>query len=243
MLKKPILCLAALTMIALGTAEAQTKKAAPAKGKPAAASKAKSSKPVTRAQQLSYAIGLNIAQSIKQQGIDSIEVSFLAKAMDDVLKNKPTDIQPEEAFNIVQQYMSELNAKKGAADREKGEKFLAENKKKEGVKETSSGLQYEVIKEGSGEMPKATDKVKVHYHGTLTDGSVFDSSVERGQPAEFPVNGVIQGWQEALQLMKVGSKFKLTIPYQLAYGERGAGGKIGPYATLIFEVELLEIVK
>ena len=124
-----------------------------------------------------------------------------------------------------------------------GEAFLAANKKKDGVKATESGLQYEVIKEGKGAKPKATDTVKVHYHGTLIDGTVFDSSVEREEPAQFPVNRVIKGWTEALQLMQVGDKYRLVIPSDLAYGESGAGGDIGPNAVLVFEVELLDIVK
>ena len=137
--------------------------------------------------------------------------------------------------------MSAIAAKKNAGAKEEGEKFLLENKKRSGVMTTASGLQYEVIKMGDGAKPGPTDKVKTHYHGTLIDGTVFDSSVERGEPISFQVNGVIAGWQEALQLMNVGSKYKLYIPYNLAYGERGAGADIKPFSALIFEVELLGI--
>jgi FKBP-type peptidyl-prolyl cis-trans isomerase FklB len=198
----------------------------------------------TKADKFSYAIGINIAQSIQAQGLsDSINVQLLAKAFDDVLKKLKLDITPEEAQNVIQQYMMEAQSKAGEKNAREGKKFLEENAKRKGVVTLPSGLQYEVIKEGDGISPKETDQVTVHYHGTLINGEVFDSSIERGQPATFPVNGVIRGWVEALQLMKTGSKWKLYIPSELAYGDRSAGPKIGPGSTLIFEVELLSVGK
>jgi FKBP-type peptidyl-prolyl cis-trans isomerase FklB len=149
----------------------------------------------------------------------------------------------EQANEFISNYFQKAMEEKGAVVRVEGEKFLEENKKKAGVTTTASGLQYEVIKTGDGPKPTATDKVKTHYHGTLTNGTVFDSSVDRGEPVEFPVNGVIKGWTEALQLMPVGSKWKLFVPYSLAYGERAAGPQIPAYSAFVFEVELLEIVK
>ena len=142
----------------------------------------------------------------------------------------------------LEEFISKINQNKGAGNLEEGLKFLSENRKKQGVVELPSGLQFMILKEGEGQIPTAADKVKCHYHGTLIDGTVFDSSVERGQPAVFPVNGVIQGWVEALQLMSTGSKWRLFIPSELAYGQNGAGGAIGPNSTLIFDVELLKII-
>jgi len=159
-----------------------------------------------------------------------------------VMENTTPELDVEKANNILQQFFSELEKKKFQANIEEGELFLEENSKRTEVTTLVSGLQYEIIQKGEGATPASTDKVKCHYHGTLVDGTVFDSSVQRGEPAEFPVNGVIQGWVEALQLMQVGSKWRLYVPSNLAYGERGAGGVIGPHATLIFEVELLAIV-
>jgi len=198
----------------------------------------------TKADQFSYAIGLNIAQGIKQQGLgDSINVDALSQAISDVLKNKKPLIKAEESQSIIQAYFADQQAKVGGKSTEEGKKFLEENKKKSGVKVTASGLQYQVIKEGTGVIPKDTNQVTVHYHGTLISGEVFDSSVDRGEPATFPVNGVIKGWVEGLQLMKVGSKYKFFIPSDLAYGNSGAGPKIGPNTTLIFDVELISIAK
>ncbi|MBK8451595.1 MAG: FKBP-type peptidyl-prolyl cis-trans isomerase [Saprospiraceae bacterium] len=190
---------------------------------------------------LSYSIGVLFGNSLKQQGLDKLNAADLAEAMEAVMNNKETKITKEQATQIYSQTMSSLSAKANAGAKEEGEHFLAENKKRPGVTTTASGLQYEVIKMGDGAKPAATAKVKTHYHGTLINGSVFDSSVERGEPISFPVNGVIQGWQEALQLMPVGSKWKLFVPYNLAYGERGAGADIKPFSALIFEVELLGI--
>lgn len=196
---------------------------------------------------VSYSIGLEIGNSFKNQAID-IDTSALEAGIKDALSgSKPllTESEIKTVMTAFQKGMAEKQAEKMKAAVEKnkkeGEDFLTENKKKEGVKTTSSGLQYKVIKNGEGKMPKVTDTVSVHYRGTLLDGTEFDSSFKRGEPATFPLNGVIKGWTEALQLMKVGSKWQLFIPANIAYGERGAGQMIGPNSTLIFEVELLAI--
>ena len=195
----------------------------------------------TEMEKVSYSLGVNVAKSVQAQGLESIDAPAIAKAFKDVFEGNDLDISEEEANLVLQDYFTKINNKAQEANIGTGMKFLEENAKKEGVVTTASGLQYTVITKGDGEQPKETDNVTVHYHGTLLDGTVFDSSVERGQPASFPVNGVIPGWVEALQLMNVGSKYKLFIPSNLAYGERGAGGAIGPNATLIFEVELISI--
>ena len=192
-------------------------------------------------EKVSYSLGVNVAKSVQAQGLESIDAPAIAKAFKDVFEGNDLDISEEEANLVLQDYFTKINNKPQEANIGTGMKFLEENAKKEGVVTTASGLQYTVITKGDGEQPKETDNVTVHYHGTQLDGTVFDSSVERGQPASFPVNGVIPGWVEALQLMNVGSKYKLFIPSNLAYGERGAGGAIGPNATLIFEVELISI--
>lgn len=190
---------------------------------------------------VSYSIGVSIGKNIKDQGFDTINADLLALALKDAIGKKTLLITPENAEKVLQNYFTNMQQQKSEKNLKDGAKFLEENKKKAGVVTLPSGLQYQVLKEGDGSKPKETDKVTTHYHGTLLDGTVFDSSVERKQPATFPVNGVIPGWVEALQLMKVGSKWKLFVPSNLAYGERGAGGAIGPNETLIFEVELLEI--
>ena len=190
---------------------------------------------------VSYSLGLLVAQNLKSQGFDKLDAASLSAAVNDVLSGAETKISPEEANAIVNSYMQKKQQEQYAGIIESGEQFLAENAKRDEVTKLPSGLQYEVLKEGTGAKPAPTSKVTVHYHGTLLDGTVFDSSVDRGQPATFGVNQVIKGWTEALQLMPAGSKWKLYIPYDLAYGDRGAGGKIGPYSTLVFEVELLEI--
>ena len=197
-------------------------------------------------QRASYSIGANLGANFKRQDVD-IDTKALAAGIADAIAGKTqlTDAEMRETLNAFQkQAMSKMEAKQkvdGEKNVKEGEVFLAANGKKDGVKALPSGLQYKVIKTGAGKSPKATDTVKVHYHGTLTDGTVFDSSVERGEPATFPVNGVIPGWIEALQLMKEGDKWQLVIPPKLAYGERGAGGKIGPNSVLVFDVELLSI--
>ena len=190
---------------------------------------------------VSYSLGISVANSVKIQGLESVDAQAIGQAFTDVFEDKELAISEEEANVILQEYFQKLANKTLEANSEAGNVFLAENAKREEVITTASGLQYEVLEKGEGESPKATDEVTVHYHGTLIDGSVFDSSVERGQPATFPVNGVIPGWVEALQLMKPGAKYKLFIPSDLAYGERGAGQMIGPNSTLIFEVQLLSI--
>jgi len=195
----------------------------------------------TEMEKVSYSLGVNVAKSVKNQGLESIDSDAVAKAFKDVFEGNTLEISEEEANIILQDYFGKIANKKQEVNIEAGKKFLEENAKRDGVVTTATGLQYEVIQAGSGDSPKETDQVTVHYHGTLIDGTVFDSSVERNQPATFPVNGVIPGWVEALQLMNPGAKYKLFIPYNLAYGERGAGGAIGPFSTLIFEVELISI--
>ncbi|MFM7289401.1 MAG: FKBP-type peptidyl-prolyl cis-trans isomerase [Bacteroidota bacterium] len=192
---------------------------------------------------VSYSLGVNIGSNIKQQGVTKLNLNALMKGMEQALAGDSTWLNDQEAMNAIQGYFTKLTEAKGAESKKAGEAFLAENGKKSGVTTTASGLQYEVIKMGDGDKPLATDEVTVHYHGTTTDGKVFDSSKDRGEPATFPLNGVIAGWTEALQLMPKGSIFKLYLPSNLAYGERGAGEKIPPHAVLIFEVELLDIKK
>ncbi len=188
----------------------------------------------------SYAVGLLIAGSIKQQGITELNTKELEKGLADAMAGTPKmDIQ--KAQTIFQAYAKAQADKKFAGAKEAGAKFLEENKKKVTVQTTASGLQYEIIKQGTGAKPIAADKVLTHYHGTLIDGKVFDSSVQRGEPIEFGVGEVIKGWTEALQLMNCGSKYRLYVPYNLAYGESAAGPEIGPFSTLIFDVELIKI--
>lgn len=195
----------------------------------------------------SYALGVLISQSIEQLHLDKFDAKQMAAGLQDALDKKPKmDMQAAQKFYMDAQKKStekaaQIAAEKAKGNKEKGIKFLAENKKRKEVVALPSGLQYEILKAGNGPKPLATDKVKTHYHGTLLDGTVFDSSVQRGEPIEFPLNGVIKGWTEALQLMPTGSKWKLYIPSELAYGDQGAGASIGPGETLIFEVELLEV--
>ena len=191
---------------------------------------------------LSYAIGLNIANNLKSSGFSTLSVEDFTEAVNTVYKGESAKMTDAEARTVIQDYFEKAEKEKLAKNLEEGEKFLAENGKREGVVTLPSGLQYEVITEGTGKKPSATDTVSCHYHGTLINGTVFDSSVMRNQPAEFPVNGVIKGWVEALQLMSEGAKWKLFIPANLAYGERGAGQSIEPNSTLIFEVELLKVL-
>lgn len=193
-------------------------------------------------EKFSYAIGLSLASNLLQSGIKNIELKQLFEAIEDVMEGRQPKISPQEANQVIEEYFKNKQTNEGAENAKVGETFLANNKNKEGITELESGLQYEILTEGNGNTPKATDKVKCHYHGTLVDGTVFDSSVQRGQPAEFPVNGVIKGWIEALQMMPTGSKWRLYVPPHLAYGDQGAGGVIGPKATLIFDVELIDII-
>lgn len=190
---------------------------------------------------ISYALGLSMGQNLMGSGVTSLNYQDLAQGIEDVLTKQQPKITYQEAQQVLGQFFQELEAKIAGAAKADGEKFLAENKKREGVQVTASGLQYEVLEATIGQKPKATDTVKVYYEGTLIDGTVFDSSYQRGESISFPLNGVIKGWTEGLQLMSIGSKYKFYIPYQLAYGERGAGQQIPPYAALIFTVELLGI--
>ncbi|MGQ1787544.1 MULTISPECIES: FKBP-type peptidyl-prolyl cis-trans isomerase [unclassified Saccharicrinis] len=193
-------------------------------------------------EKLSYSLGLSIAGNLQKSGVAELEYESFARGVKHQLEATKPEIAPEEANQIINEFFTALQSKQFEANIKAGQDFLAENAKREGVVTLESGLQYEVVTEGDGAKPAATDQVKCHYHGTLIDGKVFDSSVQRGEPAVFPVNGVIAGWVEALQLMPLGSKWKLYVPSNLAYGEQGAGQDIGPHTTLVFEVELLEIV-
>ena len=190
----------------------------------------------------SYAVGLSMAGFYKEQGVKDINTQLVIKALNDAKNNKAL-LDEGQINNCIVGFMQAAKSEKAAGAKKEGLEFLAQNGKKPGVVTLPSGLQYQVVKEGTGPKPLATDKVKVHYQGSLIDGKIFDSSIERGQPAEFTVNGVIQGWIEALQLMPVGSKWKLFIPSDLGYGDNGQGADIKPGATLLFDVELLEIVK
>ncbi len=199
---------------------------------------------------LSYALGLGIGQQLVQMGAAAdMNIDDFAQSIKDVISGNELKVSHREAQQIVQDYFAKQEAKmnaerteKGKAAREEGEKYLAENAKKEGVKTLPSGLQYQVLREGNGKKPTAKDSVKCHYEGFLIDGTVFDSSVQRGEPAVFGLQQVIAGWTEGLQLMQEGAKYRFFIPYRLAYGEGGAGQMIPPYAALIFDVELIEVV-
>lgn len=190
---------------------------------------------------ISYALGLSMGQQLLSSGVEKLNYADLAKGIEHVLEKQQPEIAYTEAQTILNQFFTELEQKIAGQAKEAGEKFLAENAKRPEVKTTPSGLQYEIIEATIGQKPNATDKVKVHYEGTLTDGTVFDSSYKRGEPITFGLNQVIKGWTEGLQLMSIGSKYKLYIPYQLGYGAQGAGAAIPPYAALIFTVELLGI--
>jgi FKBP-type peptidyl-prolyl cis-trans isomerase FklB len=188
-----------------------------------------------------YGMGVLFANNIKGQGGDSLDTEAMIAAITDVFAQKPLKMEPQACMPIVQQFMQQASEKKSAIAREKGRAFLEANKKNEGVITTSSGLQYKVLATGTGKTPDASNQVTVHYTGKLIDGTIFDSSVQRGQPATFGVTQVIRGWTEALQLMKEGDKWMLYVPYDLAYGERSSGPQIPPYSTLIFEVELIKV--
>jgi len=192
---------------------------------------------------VSYALGLSLGNNLVSSGITSLNISKLSQGIKDVLEQNQPEISFQEAQDVINEYFQNLQSKMSKKTIEEGKAFLENNSKRPEVVTLSSGLQYEVIKEGNGPVPTANNTVKVHYHGTLIDGTVFDSSVRRGEPAAFGVTQVISGWVEALQLMPVGSKWKLFIPSDLAYGAQGAGQHIGPHTTLVFEVELLGIEK
>jgi len=197
---------------------------------------------------LSYALGLGIGRQLAQMGAENLSVDDFAAAIRDVIGGGELKVSDSEAQTMVSDFFRRQEAKantkkaeQGRKAKEEGEAYLAENAKKEGVVTLPSGLQYKIIKQGNGRSPKATDKVKCHYEGFLIDGTVFDSSVQRGEPATFPLNQVIAGWTEGLQLMQEGGKYRFFIPYDLGYGARGAGASIPPYAALIFDVELIEV--
>ena len=198
---------------------------------------------------VSYALGLGIGRQLSDMGAQELNIDDFAQAIKDVIADRKPLVDNREAQQIVQDFFQKQEQKQRAAAAEKhkvqkaeGEKYLAENAKKEGVVTLPSGLQYQVLREGNGRKPKATDQVRCHYEGMLIDGTLFDSSIQRGEPATFPLNGVIAGWTEGLQLMQEGAKYRLFIPYHLGYGERGAGGSIPPFAALVFDVELLEVL-
>ncbi|MBQ3857285.1 MAG: FKBP-type peptidyl-prolyl cis-trans isomerase [Prevotella sp.] len=197
---------------------------------------------------LSYALGIGIGRQLAQMGAESLNIDDFAQAIKDIISNQELKVSEQEAQTLVQNFFEEQEkkaqaaaAEKGKAAKEEGEKFLAENSKKDGIITLPSGLQYQVIREGNGKKPKATDQVECHYEGTLIDGTKFDSSYDRGQTATFPLNQVIAGWTEGLQLMQEGAKYRFFIPYTLGYGEHGAGASIPPFAALIFDVELVAV--
>ena len=199
----------------------------------------------TQEQHASYGIGRQLGNQLAEAPFGGFDVEAAVAGFTDAVNHAPLQVDADAinaAFQMIQQKIQEEEAAKAKELGAAGQQYLDDNAKRPEVTVLESGLQYEVLTEGDGEKPSLTSTVRTHYHGTLIDGTVFDSSVERGQPAEFPVNGVIAGWTEALQLMNAGSKWRLHVPYNLAYGERGAGGAIGPYATLIFDVELLDVL-
>lgn len=198
---------------------------------------------------ISYALGIGIGRQLSQMGGNGLDIDDFTQAIKAVINGAELKISDSEAQTIIQDFFKkkedeqrETTAKAGKAAREAGIKYLKENSGKGGVTTLPSGLQYKILAEGSGKKPKATDKVKCHYEGMLIDGTLFDSSIQRGEPATFPLNGVIAGWTEGLQLMSEGSKYRFFIPYQLGYGERGAGANIPPFAALVFDVELIEVL-
>jgi FKBP-type peptidyl-prolyl cis-trans isomerase FklB len=226
-----------MAFITSATTQAQNKK----KDKSKSPDKEQAIIMTTPADSFSYMVGISIGYSLKTQKIESINTSLIAKGMEDAFKTD--SIATVQAANMyINDYLTKLQGKTSAENLENGKKFLAENKTVPGVTETASGLQIKVIQEGTGKSPLDTDVVRCHYRGKLINGTVFDSSYERGQPAEFALNGVISGWTEGLQLMKEGGKYELYIPSELAYGEQGAGQVIGPNETLIFEIELIEVI-
>jgi FKBP-type peptidyl-prolyl cis-trans isomerase FklB len=247
-MKKPSILFVTALVAVSGLVLAQDKPPAAAPAQPAA-QQAQRPKPAALEDRASYIIGLNLGQSLKSQSVP-VTPDLIIQGLRDGLGGAEPLLTPEEIQSSMQEFQQQLMAKQEEKRKVEGEKnqkesqvFLDQNKGRAGVKTTASGLQYEVLKEGSGESPKPTDQVTVNYRGTLPSGKVFDSSYDRGQPVTFPVNGVIPGWVEALQLMKPGSKYKIYLPPALAYGERGAGNDIGPNQALVFEVELISVSK
>jgi FKBP-type peptidyl-prolyl cis-trans isomerase FklB len=195
----------------------------------------------TEKEKVSYSLGVNIGSNLKQQGFNEISLEVFTTALQDIFNDRALQIDLATGGQILNEYFQKIQESKFSKNVEEGANFLKANAAKEGVITLPSGLQYKILKEGNGPKPKESDQVTTHYHGTLINGTVFDSSVQRGQPATFPVNGVIQGWVEALQLMPTGSKWQLYVPSDLAYGTNGASDDIGPNTTLIFDVELISI--
>lgn len=240
-MKKIIVTFGALATIAGASAQTKTTKPATTGVKKTAAKPATATGTQNITDSFSYAIAMSTASFFKDKGITQVNMAMVQKAFDDVLKKNKPALTPDQMNKCIVDRMQALQKDKTSVTRKAGEAFLAANKKKPGVITLPSGLQYTIVKEGTGAKPKLTDKVKVHYHGMLIDGTVFDSSVDRGTPIDLNVNGVIPGWTEALQLMPVGSKWKLFIPSDLAYGDRDAGPTIKGGSTLVFDVELLAI--
>ena len=236
-----------ISVMSILTADAQQKTAAPAKKPATTAVKPAPVKPAapaikTSLDSMSYAIGMLDGNFFKMQGLTEVNAALLGKGFEDILKNKPM-MSPDQADLIIRRELQRMARIKIQPNIDEGQKFLAENAKRKEVKQTASGLQYEVITEGTGPQPAYTDTVKVHYDGYLINGRKFDSSRDRGEPTVYPLNQFIRGWSEGLQLMKVGSRYKFYVPYQLGYGEQGAGESIPGGSTLVFDVELLDIVK
>lgn len=239
MSSKNLILIFVLSFCVVGTATAQKKKKRGAKAAAKTEKIVKADLPETL-DTAAYALGMMTALEFKKQGLKSLDPQSIAKAIIDIYEEKPLAVSKEQATQIATEYRREQKGIMALKNLEEGEEFMTKNADEKGVVTTHSGLQYKILEEGDGAIPKASDHVKTHYHGTLVDGTVFDSSVDRGQPATFPVGGVIKGWQEALQLMPVGSKWRVFVPSKLAYGSRGPGA-IGPNATLIFDIELLGI--
>jgi FKBP-type peptidyl-prolyl cis-trans isomerase FklB len=237
LLKSSILILG---LFVVGTASAQKRKRGGKKKKTEEVQKMELNMENTMTK-VSYSLGMNIIANLKQQGLDTLDEAAFSAGMKAALAGDSTLVTEEESNQILQAYFGELQENKAKMAAKEGEIFLAENAKKEGVTITPSGLQFEVMTAAEGAKPLATDQVTVHYTGTTIDGKIFDSSVQRGQPATFGLNQVIAGWTEGVQLMSVGEKYRFFIPYNLAYGEKGAGADIAPYSALIFEVELIKI--
>lgn len=236
-----VLCLCLIaSSSAFSQAKPAVKKAVPAKKAVSAAKPAPTMK--NALDSFSYAVGLSMAGFYREQGVKSINTSLVVKALNDAKNNKAL-LDESQVNNCIVGFMQAAKSEKAAGEKKIGTDYLEKNKTNPGVVALPSGLQYQVIKEGTGPKPTINDKVRVHYQGTLISGKIFDSSIQRGEPVEFPVNGVIPGWTEALQLMPVGSKWKLFIPSDLAYGDNGSGADIKPGSTLLFDVELLDIVK
>ena len=193
-------------------------------------------------EKISYALGLGIGQQLKSMNIENFDIKEFSRSIEDVMAGRDTDMTAREAQVMLSEYFQKKEKQQAEENIAKGKAYLEENGKREGVITTKSGLQYEVLTEGTGKSPKATDKVRCHYEGRLTDGSVFDSSYQRGEPADFGLNQVIAGWTEGVQLMKEGAKYRFHIPYLLGHGERGAGASIPPHATLLLDVELIKVL-